>query len=107
MRYPPSRPQEALARHRHPRNQPPLNPEPHPYGSPAHAACPPACPPACLPACLPACPPQNFMNKYSMQVYPLPNVVMVMQMAATWAIIHPLLALGYLTFPRFNWRTCQ
>ncbi|EFJ43034.1 hypothetical protein VOLCADRAFT_66339 [Volvox carteri f. nagariensis] len=49
----------------------------------------------------------NFVNKASMQMLPLPNVVMVMQMVATFIILHPLLELGYLGFPRFSWQTCK
>ncbi|GLI68594.1 hypothetical protein VaNZ11_013064 [Volvox africanus] len=49
----------------------------------------------------------NFVNKASMQMLPLPNVVMVMQMVSTFMILHPLLELGYLDFPRFSWATCR
>lgn len=38
-----------------------------------------------------------------MQVFPLTNVVMVLQMGATWAILQPLLDLNYVSFPRFSW----
>ncbi|KAG2450812.1 hypothetical protein HYH02_004647 [Chlamydomonas schloesseri] len=49
----------------------------------------------------------NFVNKASMQMLPLPNVVMVGQMVATFALLHPLLEAGLLGFPRFSWRTCR
>ncbi|GIL72333.1 hypothetical protein Vretimale_3998 [Volvox reticuliferus] len=49
----------------------------------------------------------NFVNKASMQMLPLPNVVMVMQMVATFLMLHPLLELGVLDFPRFSWATCR
>lgn len=49
----------------------------------------------------------NFVNKYTMAVFPLPMVVLIPQMAITFAIIHPLLLLGYLDFPRFNMAKCR
>ncbi|KAG2483882.1 hypothetical protein HYH03_017276 [Edaphochlamys debaryana] len=49
----------------------------------------------------------NFVNKASMQMLPLPNCVMVLQMAATAALLHPLLTAGYLDFPRFSWHKCR
>ncbi|GLC35856.1 hypothetical protein PLESTB_000512900 [Pleodorina starrii] len=49
----------------------------------------------------------NFVNKASMQMLPLPNVVMVMQMVATFLILHPLREMGYLDFPKFSWQTCR
>jgi len=32
----------------------------------------------------------TFVNKYTMQVFPLSNIVMIMQMLATWMILQPL-----------------
>ncbi|KAF5826064.1 hypothetical protein DUNSADRAFT_4992 [Dunaliella salina] len=32
----------------------------------------------------------TFVNKYTMQVFPLSNIVMIMQMVATWMILQPL-----------------
>ncbi|PNH10960.1 UDP-N-acetylglucosamine/UDP-glucose/GDP-mannose transporter [Tetrabaena socialis] len=49
----------------------------------------------------------NFVNKASMQMMPLPNVVMVIQMVATFLILQPLLELGVVDFPRFSWQTCR
>jgi solute carrier family 35 protein len=49
----------------------------------------------------------NFVNKYTMAVFPLPMVVLIPQMAITFAIIHPLLLMGYLDFPRFNMAKCR
>ncbi|KAG2438204.1 hypothetical protein HXX76_005808 [Chlamydomonas incerta] len=49
----------------------------------------------------------NFVNKASMQMLPLPNVVMVGQMVATFALLHPMLEAGMLGFPKFSWRTCR
>jgi hypothetical protein len=49
----------------------------------------------------------NFVNKYTMAVFPLPMVVLIPQMAVTVAIIHPLLLLGFLDFPRFNLAKCR
>ncbi|GFR52719.1 hypothetical protein Agub_g15272, partial [Astrephomene gubernaculifera] len=49
----------------------------------------------------------NFVNKAAMQMLPLPNAVMVLQMLATLLILHPLLELGWLGFPKFSWATCR
>ncbi|PNW70042.1 hypothetical protein CHLRE_17g703250v5 [Chlamydomonas reinhardtii] len=49
----------------------------------------------------------NFVNKASMQMLPLPNVVMVGQMVATFLLLHPMLEAGMLGFPKFSWRTCR
>lgn len=48
-----------------------------------------------------------FVNKMSMQLLPLPNVVMVLQMVATLAVLQPLHTAGVLDFPPFSWRTCR
>ncbi|KXZ51117.1 hypothetical protein GPECTOR_14g98 [Gonium pectorale] len=49
----------------------------------------------------------NFVNKASMQMLPLPNVVMVMQMVATTLLLHPMREMGYLGFPPFSLTTCK
>mmetsp|Transcript_12864 Transcript_12864/g.27782 ORF Transcript_12864/g.27782 Transcript_12864/m.27782 type:complete len:379 (+) Transcript_12864:240-1376(+) len=49
----------------------------------------------------------NFVNKFTMQVYPLSNVVMVSQMLVTWALLQALLMLRQLDFPRFTWTKCR
>ncbi|GAX78815.1 hypothetical protein CEUSTIGMA_g6252.t1 [Chlamydomonas eustigma] len=49
----------------------------------------------------------NFINKYMVQMFPLSNVVMILQMVVTWAILHVLLVLGYLNFPHFSWGICR
>ena len=41
------------------------------------------------------------------QIFPLSNVIMVLQMLVTWAIIHSLLVGGILDFPYFSWRKCR
>eukprot|EP00798_Chlamydomonas_sp_ICE-L_P016801 gene16801-23080_t len=49
----------------------------------------------------------NFNNKYTMHIFPLPNVIMVVQMIATWMILEPIRSAGILSFPRFSWHTCK
>jgi hypothetical protein len=42
-----------------------------------------------------------------MQVFPLTNVVMVLQMVVTWVILEPMLLFGYLGFPSFQWNKAR
>jgi hypothetical protein len=42
-----------------------------------------------------------------MQVFPLTNVVMVLQMLVTWLILEPMLFFGYLGFPSFQWNKAR
>ena len=44
----------------------------------------------------------NFVNKYTLMVFPLPNIVMILQMLVTLAVLQPLQSLGCLDFPNFN-----
>lgn len=44
----------------------------------------------------------NFVNKYTMMIFPLTNIIMVLQMLATWAILQPLRDSDIVKFPPFN-----
>jgi len=45
----------------------------------------------------------TFINKYTLQLFPLSNCVVALQMLASGIIIQGLLATGTLDFPRFSW----
>jgi solute carrier family 35 protein len=49
----------------------------------------------------------NFVNRWSLLLYPLPAVVLLLQMVATLAILQPLMWGGVLTFQPFRWCRCR
>ncbi len=49
----------------------------------------------------------NFVNRYTLLAFPMPTVVLMLQMLATVVILHPLLLAGKLDFPHFSWQRCK
>ncbi|KAG1676390.1 hypothetical protein FOA52_001185 [Chlamydomonas sp. UWO 241] len=49
----------------------------------------------------------NFVNKFTMMVFPLPNVVILLQMVVTAVLLEWLLRARVLTFPPFHWARCR
>lgn len=50
----------------------------------------------------------SLINRFALLVFPLPTIVLLLQMMATLAILAPLLLARVLGFPAFRWtRFCQ
>ncbi|MEW5311225.1 MAG: hypothetical protein WDW38_002958 [Sanguina aurantia] len=49
----------------------------------------------------------NFVNKYTMQIFPLSNCILIMQMAATFVILWTLRQLRVIEFPPFSAAKCR
>lgn len=50
----------------------------------------------------------SLINRFALLVFPLPTILLLLQMVATLVILYPLLLSGVLNFPVFRWtRFCQ
>jgi solute carrier family 35 protein len=45
----------------------------------------------------------GLVNRFALLAFPLPTVVLLLQMVATLAILYPFLRAGVLTFPMFQY----
>lgn len=50
----------------------------------------------------------SLINRFAVLIFPLPTILLLLQMVATLVILYPLLVSGVLNFPLFRWtRFCQ
>lgn len=45
----------------------------------------------------------SLINRFALLVFPLPTILLLLQMVATLIILYPLLLVGFVSFPVFRW----